>query len=175
MENNLHRSALALALLAASASCALAQRDTWDDKISQYVDREKYLMTVIKKTADATVVYLCKPNGNAWWAFKINDPTFKRATIKLSGASSYNTYDAGGQAHGQGVFFGHERGPLPERAFVLNERFAPLSTARLSISAATERGERRELDLGALSPKAITEIADKCRAQSFPRVLHARR
>jgi hypothetical protein len=161
---------LGIALVALASAATLAA-DTWVAKIREYTNN-RYALVQIKKTPDVVLVYLCQPNGNAWWAYKLTDETLRDAHILLRGHAVYNNYDAGGQQHGQGVFFGHERGPLFERARVPNERVPPSGFADVTIVARNKAQQQVTYPLGRISAETARELSEKCLSSSFPRVLH---
>lgn len=120
---------------------ALAQTDTtWDDKIKEYL-RNDYLLTVVAKTPDVVLAYLCRPNGNAWWAFKLTN--YREGGIRLRGHAKYNTYGmpGTGRGHGQGVIFYHDTGPMFERERIKDERVPVSGFAEITIVA---RNDNRE-------------------------------
>lgn len=159
-----------IVLATAGSTRAPAQVDRWQQKLNEYVNT-KHHMILVTKRPEIVVVYLCQPGGRGWWAYKLTNETLRRANFKLRGMAVYNTYPVGGQSHGQGVFFGHEKGPLTERAPVANEQFKPIGGAAMSLEVMSDAG-LQELDLGAIPAKVVAEIASKCLGRSFPRVLH---
>ena len=167
------RSAICLAIVACHfifPSMARAQADVFEQKIAEYV-RNNHILVEVLKTADLRLIYLCKPGGDGWWAYKLVQADVRGATLQLQGTAPYNTYRAGGQGQGQGVYFAHDLGPLDEGQRNPNHQFQPLTMARLSIAARMKDGATITHDLGALPPQTITALS-RCLGSSFPRVLH---
>jgi hypothetical protein len=129
------------------------------------------LRVKVFKNEQVRIDYLCN-GGHPWWAYKLADESYTWASIILTGLSKYNSYDAGGQGHGQGVFFGADLGPLteyPERPRP-DQLFTPLPVASIAIKVRKENFEGM-IPVGRLPEPVIEQLA-RCTNLSFPRVLH---
>jgi hypothetical protein len=159
---------MALATIATSATPAA---DVWVEKIREYTNN-KFVLMPIKKTPDVVLVYLCRPNAGAFWAYKFTDDTLRDARLLLRGYAVYNTSDRRSQHHGQGVFFLAEGGPMFERAKIPDERVQPSGFADMTIVARNKDNQEVAFPLGRISAQTAKELSETCLSSSFPRVLH---
>lgn len=158
----MRRIATLAATLAATTGLAQAQTDVWQSKLNEYT-RNGYRMTVLAKTPDVVLVYLCQPRGHGWFAFKLTSNA-KDADFELRAGAEKPYRVAFGPfgQHGQGVYYVNDGARLFHGPGAAQRNHRGL--VALSIADGPKAASRRVLDVR-LTGKAIGELTATCQGR----------